>query len=506
MRANLSRRWAWATVLVFTVSFAQILSIEAQGLRPQYYNPNDERFKFLALKKAELYLQETRSNYERAKELYQKGLTSEEEYEKAKLTYQHAEVAYQQAMLNVIFDKPHITIEKAVKYQTPEGKKRVKLTLLNTAGGSFDLEKLKTLGEQSYAEKLRPDELTNIYVSIKNEFTIIGQPYEVKIPILKFGERKTIDFLLLQDVDEVVVSINYADKVDEKQIYLQKDASMNIVAVNSIQFSQQADLGGKATFDLILERYTSENTAFKLEVLNLPRQITYDFIDPETGARLSQVKFPEGVTTKTLSLVLYLPDRTSEEIVMDEPIDFYALVLDREAEAKLREMGEGQLSPEQVGSIKSGKAKLELIPRGVGRIEVRAVNLYHEIKPGERVSMDVTVRNNGTRRLDNIRISTDNPLNWQSTVVPDLIQFLPPEKEHTVNITFIPALDLGVGDYEAKIKTECMAENRRVESEDKVVRIHVSARTNILGSAILIVFLIGLVLAIVIFGIRLSRR
>ncbi len=29
--------------------------------------------------------------------------------------------------------------------------------------------------------------------------------------------------------------------------------------------------------------------------------------------------------------------------------------------------------------------RLELVPRGVGKIEVQAVNLYHEIKVGEKV-------------------------------------------------------------------------------------------------------------------------
>jgi hypothetical protein len=63
-----------------------------------------------------------------------------------------------------------------------------------------------------------------------------------------------------------------------------------------------------------------------------------------------------------------------------------------------------------------------------------------------------------------------------------------------------------VGDYEPRIRTECTASNRRVESEDKIVRIHISAKTNVLGITALIVLLIGLLVGIVVFGIKLTRR
>ena len=149
---------------------------------------------------------------------------------------------------------------------------------------------------------------------------------------------------------------------------------------------------------------------------------------------------------------------------------------------------------------------MELVPRGVGRIEVRAPSLYHEITVGDSVIMDVTVRNDGTRRLDNIKIESDNPLNWRSVIEPDLIRTLDPEKEEIVRLTFIPPSDVGVGAQEVKIKTEALADNRRVQTEDKTVRIQVQARTPILWTAVLILFLIGLVLGIVIFGIKISRR
>jgi uncharacterized membrane protein len=120
--------------------------------------------------------------------------------------------------------------------------------------------------------------------------------------------------------------------------------------------------------------------------------------------------------------------------------------------------------------------------------------------------MEVRVKNAGTRKLNNIRISTDLPLSWRDEVRPDLIAILEQNQEEVVSIRFLPPPDVSVGDYEPKIRTECVADNRKVESEDKIVRIHISSKTNILGISILILLLVGLLVGIVVFGIRLTRR
>jgi uncharacterized membrane protein len=146
------------------------------------------------------------------------------------------------------------------------------------------------------------------------------------------------------------------------------------------------------------------------------------------------------------------------------------------------------------------------VPRGVGKIEVQAVNLYHEIKVGESVQMEVRIKNAGTRKLNNIRVFGDLPLNWRAEIAPDLIATLEQNKEQVVTIKFQPPADVAVGDYEPKIKTECSADNRKVESEDKIVRVHVAAKTNFIGILLLVLLLVGLLVGIVVFGIKLTRR
>jgi len=73
-----------------------------------------------------------------------------------------------------------------------------------------------------------------------------------------------------------------------KKIWLQKDESANKVLITSEQFSQEADLGAQANFDLALELFSSMDNIYELEVLNLPRQISCDFLESQTSARLSQ--------------------------------------------------------------------------------------------------------------------------------------------------------------------------------------------------------------------------
>jgi uncharacterized membrane protein len=120
--------------------------------------------------------------------------------------------------------------------------------------------------------------------------------------------------------------------------------------------------------------------------------------------------------------------------------------------------------------------------------------------------MKITVINDGTRILDNIKITTENPLNWKTAIVPDLIATLAPGKEQEVTLSILPPDDVNVGAQEVKIKTEATANNRPVETEDKTVRIQVEAKTPFLGTIVLVLVLIGVLVGIVVFGIKISRR
>jgi hypothetical protein len=485
-----------------------LLSFSLQNFVGQETGQTEEvRFKILEVKKNYFTLEEEKARYLRARDLLEKDLISREEFNEIEADYKTAEINYSSALLELLYDQPHVMVEKAIKYQSPDGTRRIKLTLKNTSGEAFDIAMLPFPEEDDFFKELQWRNLNNVFVSLKLGETIISQPYEALIPVLRYNSPVTLDFGLLRDVDEVIVSVSFADRTIEKKVYLQKDSSANIVSVVSSKFSQEADLGKTATYDLNLERFTADDNIFKLWIANLPRQINYEFIDPKTNAKLTQIKFTEGVTTQDLLLKLYLSERADKDVRIDTPLKFYVLVGNEEYGENLVESDNGLvIQPDLIQEMQVGWVQLELIPRGVGEIEVKALNLYHEIDPGEIVTMSIIVRNIGTRRLDNITIDTDLPYDWRSSVSPDLIEALNPDKEKEIAIAFYPPDELGMGDYEAKIKTNAMANNRPVETEDKRVRIHIRSETSLIGNIILGLSIIGILLAIVIFGVKLSRR
>ncbi len=471
------------------------------------YAQESQTMKLLSLKKAQLSLEEMKGDFDRSLRLKEEGLISEEDFARKRTAYLQAQVTYQGALIRFMGAEARISVASAVKFQDKAGKKFVRVSL------SYSSKELKELAKLNIdAEDLFPldflKEIKDVYISLRSEDKIISNPYEKSIPSLTLEEEKDVTFQLLKDVESLDVNVFYSGKNETTSVYLQKGLSANIVTINSAQFSQEADLESQATFDLSLEKFSGEANIFRLQIVNLPRQITYEFVDPQTQARLSQIKFTEETTSMQLSLRLYLPKNADDQVVMDKPIEFSALALDNEQAVRLQEMlAEGvTIGLKEIEDLKAGNVNLELIPRGVGKIEVQAVNLYHEIKVGENVEMEVRIVNSGTRLLNNIRIFSELPLNWKAEVQPDLIASLEQNQEKIVGIKFIPPDDVSVGDYELKIRTECIADNRRVESEDKIVRVHLSAKTNVLGITLLITLLIGLLVGIVVFGIKLTRR
>jgi hypothetical protein len=492
-----------ATVLIALLSVGGLLC----GIRAQETGSQSQTMKLLTLKKAQLAEEEAKDKFDRALKLREGGLISEEDLARARTTYLQAQVDYQQALISFMGSEARISVASAVKFQDASGKKSVRVALRYSSKELKELAKLNINAADLFPLDFMK-EIKDVSVSLKSEGKVISDPYEKVIPALPLETEQSVTFRLLKDVESVDIDVFYAGKSETTAVYLQKGVSANVVTMNSAQFSQEADLGGQAVYDLSLEKFSGEADVFKLDVLNLPSQLNYEFYDAQTNARLSQIKFTEGVTSMKLALKLFLPENADAEVVIDKPIEFYALTMDNDQAARLEELRgtNRRVVPSDIDPLKAGSVRLELIPRGVGKIEVQAVNLYHEIKIGEAVRMEVQVKNVGTRKLNNIRVFTDLPLSWRSEVKPDLIAALEQGKEETVTIRLIPPADVTVGDYEPKIRTECSAENRKVESDDKTVRIHIAAKTNVLGISLLLLVLLGLLVGIVVFGIKLTRR
>jgi hypothetical protein len=482
----------------------------------------DEQRRFLDVRRRQIDLASARAALKRTQDLFQQGLVPQTDLDHAQTTVDNAQLNYQEAVLTLLSLQPRLTVKQAVKHQSKDGRKFVSLTVENLTP-TFDDSQFKLLsnfeGAEPIPEALRTRDVRDIFISLRatgdaltagqgNELaargTTIALPYEVHIPDLKYGESKSMEFQLLRDVNSVVVASTYKGQNQENVVQLEQAETENVVNVSSMQVSQEADLGAQVTFDLKLERSSVDVRQFQLRVVNLPRQISYSFVDPASQARLSQLNFPAGVTQQTLGLRLFLPERSDAQVLIDQPLEFWSLVTDQ-AQGQLFGQ-ERNYSPVEIEQSRAGRVRLVVIPRGVGKIEASAASLYSEIQTGETVETSITIRNTGTRRLDNIKLTTEYPLNWHVEAAPDIVAALEINRESAVKLRIVPPSDVQVGDYEVRIKTESYAYNRRVPSEDKIYRVSIKAQTNIWGTAALVGGLLLLVMGIVIFGVKLTRR
>jgi len=290
------------------------------------------------------------------------------------------------------------------------------------------------------------------------------------------------------------------------KIFLQKDAAVNRVAVQSEQFSQEVELGKSATFDLTLELYSGTTNTFSLEVVNLPPSITRFFKDPGGQARLSQFKFTQSTNTRKAALEVALPDRPAQDVVMDKAITFYVLVLPVEQRKRLGDLSAKIWTLQEIEALNAGYARLEVMPRGQGKLLVRSPQLFHSISPGGSVSMSVDVVNEGSRRLDNVEIKVDPPLNWTKTIDPTVVPVLDIGQEHRITLGFTPPPGIAPGRYEVRLRTSALSETTPINAEDKTVTVEVQSETSIFGTAVLVIVILGLIAGVVYFGMRLSKR
>ena len=489
------------------------------GVLAQQAPISDDQRRFLEVRRRQIELNSKRAALQRAQDLRADGLISGPDLDQAKTDVEMAQLNYQEAVLSLLSLQPRLSVKQAMKYQSRDGRKFVRLTVVNLTP-TFDDTQFKMLndfeGADPIPESLRTRDVSDIFISLRASGesgtggdsaargTTIGIPYEVHIPELKYGASHTMEFQLLRDVNSVVVASSYKGQNQEMVVQLQQAETQNAVTISSMQGSQEADLGTEATFDLKLERSSVDVRRFQLKVVNLPRQISYSFLDPGSQARLSQINFPAGITQQNLNLRLFLPERADEKVPIDEPLEFWALAT---TDAQAQQFQQDKVySESEIEQSRAGKIRLVILPRGIGEIEVSAVSLFSEIQKGESVETSFKIRNSGTRRLDNVRISAEPPLNWSAQITPDLIAALDINREVDVKLRMVPPPDVPVGDYEVRLKTESYAYNRQVPSEDKIYRISVKARTNVWGTSLLIGGLLILVLGLVIFGVKLTRR
>lgn len=493
--------------LAVFLGVAMALSVVDAASGQNDFNQRDDKYVLLGLKRAKESFELARDNFRRQRELFDQGLLSEGQLDSARQSFSEAEVNYQQSLLAVLFEGQYIAVREAIKQREENGRKSVRLVIENTSGGGAELEHLVGLDDPLF-RSLAPDRIHDVYVSLLNEDgAIISQPFERKLETLTYGRPAALEFSLLQDLDVVTVAMSYGNGGQRSvKVFLQRDASGNRVALQPSQFSQEAALGSEATFEIGLELFSGSNDSYRLEALGLPSEIHRYFSDPESGARLRQVRFTEAAESRRARLTITLPDRGSEDIVLGEAMNFYVVAVPEDRVEELKDLAKTELNSEVLGTTGFGWARLELVARGLGDLQVRVPQLFHRIETQETVSATIDLINEGTADLRNIEIDANVPLGWTRHVEPPLISRLGVGEETRVIVTLQPDGDVAPGRYESRIRTKALSDSQPVEGEDKLLTLEISTPVNLLGSSALLILILSLVGGLVAFGVKLNRQ
>lgn len=400
-------------------------------------------------------------------------------------------------------DTRHISILSAKKFRV-DNQMMVTIQLKNTS--TTEAMPINATPEEIAAA----NEIRAIYVSLLDavDSTNIVKPYEEKIAVLGYNETVELTFQLQKDVDSIKVSMKYPElpEPDTRLIYLQKESALDVVNVSSLRFSQEGNLGSSVTYDLTLDRLAETENTFQLRVINLLNRLSFEFQDPDTKSRQSQVKFTQEQSKRNLSLIVYLPEELDASY-LDSTLEFYVAVLD---ETEANELGGTNnrldLPAERIASIQGGVERFELIPKGVPEIEVSVQNAFQTIKIGDQVNMTAKLKNIGTRDLIDIRMLVDVNPNWKYTVSPEIIGSLGRNEETEIQLTFNLPADITVGEYQAKLSAEVTVDNRKYPARDRSITVQVESKSQMSVTTLLFGALILLMIGIVIVTIRISRR
>ncbi|MCF7975502.1 MAG: hypothetical protein K9N55_16915 [Phycisphaerae bacterium] len=517
-------RWMRDIVLVVCLCLGSLLSAQTDSPRTR-----SELLNELSLRKAQVALdlaieahERYENEYEDSQRLFDQSIISKKEldsalshYTQAQQQLEQARITLEETQLGFLDNATHITILEAKKYYDPNGRRMLDLVLKNTSNlNQAESALVATDPNRMLAHQWQNPEsirallnIENIIVSIVDQGSSIGKPYEQIIPLLPFGKQQKLTFVLLTDVDQVGIRKQFLAKDDIETIYLEKESLQTLPTLAASQFSLEGALGSDIGYDLTLEMLVTSDHSFSTAVTNMPPQINSSFV--EGGARITSVRFSEEVSKHALSLRVSIPQKLDVGKI-DQKIDFQvwvATTTQLEVVNRLkRQYAPDPIPVHELEKIEAARVDLTLTPKGTGRLEILINNLYMEIKPQQPVDLEADLHNDGTLTLFNIIPDISPPLGWTAQVTPKTIEALAPNEKHKIQIHLQPGPDVGVGEYEARIETHGQSGSDVIEAIEKRIKVRINAETNLMVTLILVGGLVVLILGIVIFGVKLSRR
>jgi hypothetical protein len=500
------------TYRLAAITVALLLAAGAQALT------KEQQIDRLKLRDQQLLVDQRRSSLDShrreldgTRELFDQGFYSLQRYKQTLNSFRLAELEHEKALiqleetkLELLNNATRITVVEARKYKEQEGKRSmVDIVLENISDTTAALLIDPGLGPEELGTLLKVED---ILVSLSNG-PVVGEPYQQKLDSLAVGQRRTLTFRLLRDEESISVGLSYLDITEQRSVILRKGGGQDLPQVNSAQFSQSGELNQKIRFDLTLERLSDEERSFVLAVVGLPQRIDYSFV--ADGAKVSQVKFDESISEIGLGLELEIPEKLEHRFI-GRTRPFYALVTDPSHYGAIKALkeryGDDPVPPEQIDSLKTAYVRLELIPKGVGRLEVLVANRYQELEAGAELALRLEFLNRGTVAVQNIKAAIDLPYEWESEATPALIKVLEPGQRVPIDVVALPPTAIGIGDYELGIEARGQVGNENIQSPEKNITVHIAPRSNLTGNTVLIGILVLLVVGIGAVSIRVSRR
>jgi hypothetical protein len=472
----------------------------------QLFNERDDKYVLLGLKRARESYELAKKELARQEELFARGLIPESRLDEVRRAHAEAEVNFQQSMLAVLFEEQYVAVRAAVKQRDAAGRTSVRLRLESTAGGGAELRHLAGMEDELF-RSLAPDRVHDVYVSLLDDAgAIISQPYEAKIEELVAGQPADLVFGVLRDLDAVTVALAYGNGSRRTvKVFLQRDEREDRVAVQPLQFSQEGELGATVSYDLALELYSGSDDTYRLAVLNLPPEVHASFSDPASEARLRQIRFDGGAETRRARLALELPDRPSERLPLGQPRELLVAAIPERRVESLGDLGRAW-TPAELDAAGIGWARLELLARGAGRLQVVAPQLFQRSEGAAAVSLAVDLRNDGSGELRNVALQLEPPLGWQRRIEPALVPVLAVGAEQRVMVTLEPPADVPPGRYEGRLESRALADGRPVDGEDKLLTVEVVAPVHLAGTVGLLGGILAVVGGLVVLGVKLTRR
>ncbi|MGI8844462.1 MAG: COG1470 family protein [Gemmatimonadaceae bacterium] len=477
-----------ALVLLFAASIPALAQQHAE---------QDPRLLSLALLRARAELKQADSAYVRTLHLRDRDLISAAELEARLADRERAALGVMERWVALTAAEPRLRVIHAFKRRAASGEIMARIRVrIDPSTPPVDVA---TDQFRALIEGATPSP-GPVFVSLKDEVgssgTAIGVPYQYRWRE-EHDAIRDIEFRLLRDVDAVVVSLVSAGRREEHKVWLEADVS-GTITVQPHPFSQEADVGAEASYELSLERFGGDDRPVRLTIEGLPASIPHAFFDPETGARIAQLRFAVGQRQRQLRLTLSMPSPDAAALVIDSAYRFMVIASSDEE----RRASAARGVPDEIRSSGAGVAELEVVPRGVGRAELRASNLFHELHEGEMAELAVTVRNIGTRALDQVRVTVEGPIGWNVESVPVELRAVAPNTEHAVRLRLTPGASAELGDFEARLRLDGSSGSARIVVQPTIVRLRLRARTGGMATAALI----GGLLLLAAGGVGMARR